>query len=79
MLALSQEFLKPVLGGVLLSMPLSLSAMNLLLQNFEYKIGLSWEIFVFTGLGTIIVALLTVSYQAIRAALVNPVKSLKSE
>jgi len=53
--------------------------MNTWLQDFTYRINLEWWFFALAGLVTLAVALLTVSYQAIKAALMNPVKSLKSE
>jgi putative ABC transport system permease protein len=49
------------------------------LQKYSYHTGLSWWIFAVTAAGAIIITLLTVSYQSIKAALMNPVKSLKSE
>jgi putative ABC transport system permease protein len=49
------------------------------LQNYNYRIGISWQVFVFAGLIAILIALITVSFQAIKAALANPVKSLRSE
>jgi putative ABC transport system permease protein len=53
--------------------------MNQWLQKFEYRITLSWWMFVMAGLITVFIAIATVSYQAIKAALANPVKSLRSE
>jgi putative ABC transport system permease protein len=49
------------------------------LQNFAYRIQINWWIFVLAGTGTIFIALFTISFQAIKAALANPVKSLRSE
>jgi putative ABC transport system permease protein len=49
------------------------------LTDFEYRIDISWQVFALAGGAAVIIALLTVSYQAIKAALMNPVKSLKSE
>jgi len=49
------------------------------LQNYEYRTALSWWIFVAAGSGAIVITLLTVSFQAIKAALANPVKSLRTE
>jgi ABC-type antimicrobial peptide transport system permease subunit len=49
------------------------------MQNFEYKVGLEWWVFVMAGVVAILIALLTVSFQSIKAALMNPVKSLRSE
>ena len=76
---LSKDFLKLVLVACLIAFPLGYWAMSLWLQDFVYRINISWWIFVFAGVGAIVIALLTVSYQAIKAALMNPVKSLKTE
>jgi putative ABC transport system permease protein len=53
--------------------------MNKWLQNFEYRTAISWWVFVLAGLAAVLIALLTVSYQAIKAAIANPVKSLRTE
>ena len=76
---LSKEFLKPVLVAFLIASPLAYFAMNQWLQGFVYRIDISWESFVFAGLCSTLIAFLTVSYQAIKAALMNPVESLKTE
>jgi putative ABC transport system permease protein len=49
------------------------------LQNYEYRINIHWWIFAISGLAAMMIALVTVSFQAIKAALANPVKSLRSE
>jgi putative ABC transport system permease protein len=76
---LSKDFLKLVLIACIIAFPLGYYAMNLWLQDFVYRINISWWVFVLAGISAIIIALLTVSYQAIKAALMNPVKSLKAE
>jgi len=76
---LSKDFLKPVLLAFLLASPLAFWAMQKLLLRFEYRIELSWWMFAVAGAVAVAVAFLTVSYQGVRAALVNPVKSLRSE
>ncbi|RYU97579.1 ABC transporter permease [Emticicia agri] len=76
---LSKDFLKLVLISIAIASPVAYYLMTQWLENFEYKVDISWWIFAASGLGAIVVALLTVGYQAIRAALVNPVKSLKTE
>ncbi|QJD78649.1 ABC transporter permease [Spirosoma rhododendri] len=76
---LSRDFLKLVLIAVIIASPLAWYAMHRWLQNFAYKIDLAWWLFALAGLLTTGIALLTVSFQSIRAALVNPVKSLRSE
>lgn len=76
---LSKDFLKPVLVAFVLASPLAFWAMQKLLLRFEYRIGLSWWIFAAAGASAVAIALVTVSYQGIKAALVNPVRSLRSE
>jgi ABC-type lipoprotein release transport system permease subunit len=78
-LLLSRDFLKLVLLSILIASPIAWYAMHQWLENFAYSTAIEWWIFAFTGLLAMSVALLTVSYQAIKAALVNPVKSLRSE
>jgi putative ABC transport system permease protein len=53
--------------------------MNKWLQNFAYRINISWWMFVLAGLVAVLIALFTISYQAIKAAIANPVKSLRTE
>jgi hypothetical protein len=77
--SLSKEFVVLVLGSLLVSVPVSYYFMRDWLQNYEYHIGLSAWIFIVAGLGTLLIALLTVSFQTIKASLANPVKSLRSE
>ncbi|MFA6085220.1 ABC transporter permease [Mucilaginibacter sp.] len=76
---LSKDFLKLVAIAIIVAVPLSIWAMNKWLQNYEYHITLSWWMFAMAGLITVFIAIATVSYQAIKAALANPVKSLRSE
>lgn len=76
---LSKDFLKLVGIAIVLAIPVSMWAMNKWLQKFEYRITLSWWMLALAGLITVIIAILTVSYQAVKAALANPVKSLRSE
>ena len=76
---LSKDFLQLVLLAFVMASPLAWWAMDNWLQDFEYRIKISWWIFAIGGLLAILIAFLTVSYQAIKAALMNPVKSLKSE
>jgi putative ABC transport system permease protein len=76
---LSMDFVKLVLIAILIASPIAWYGMNKWLQDFAYKVPVSWWIFVLSGLTAIIIALLTVSFQSIKAALMNPVKSLKSE
>jgi hypothetical protein len=76
---LSLSFLKPVAIALLIAFPVAWYAMNRWLQGFAYKIDIAWWMFAIAGLLTIGIALITVSYQSIKAALVNPVKSMRTE
>ncbi len=76
---LSGDFLKLVLVAIVIASPLAWYAMNWWLQDFAYKIDIEWWVFALAGLIAIGIALLTVSFQSIKAALMNPVKSLRSE
>lgn len=76
---LSKDFLKLVLIAIVLASPLAWYAMNQWLQDFAYKIDIEWWVFAGAGLLAVGVALLTVSFQSVKAALMNPVKSLRSE
>lgn len=76
---LSKEFIKLVFIAILISVPLSWWLMYSWLQNYAYKIELSWWYFALAGLITLLIAIQTVSFQAIKAAISNPVKSLRSD
>ena len=76
---MSKDFLKLVLISAIFAIPIAGWGMHLWLQDFAYRINISWWIFAAAGSGAIIIALITVSFQAIKAALTNPVKSLRSE
>ncbi|HRI62297.1 MAG TPA: ABC transporter permease, partial [Saprospiraceae bacterium] len=76
---LSKDFMKPVFFAFVLAAPLAFWAMQKLLLRFEYRIEMSWWMFAAAGAAAVAIALLTVSYQGVKAALVNPVKSLRSE
>lgn len=76
---LSKDFLKLVLLSILIGSPIAWYVMHNWLQGFAYRINIQWWMFAGAGLLAVIVAIVTVSYHAIRAALVNPVKSLRSE
>jgi len=76
---LSTDFLKLVLVAILIASPIAWYAMNQWLQNFTYRIDLAWWIFVLSGVLVVIVALLTVSFQSVSRATMNPVKSLRAE
>jgi len=76
---LSKDFLKLVGIAVLIASPLAWFAMNKWLQSFAYRIHINWTIFAITALAALLIALITISFQAIKAAIANPVKSLRSE
>ncbi|MEB2782374.1 ABC transporter permease [Algoriphagus sp. C2-6-M1] len=76
---LSGDFAKMVLVAIFIALPLSYYLTSNWLDGFAYKIDLRWWYFVGAGALTMLIALLTVSFQSIKAALMNPVKSLKSE
>jgi putative ABC transport system permease protein len=76
---LSRDFIKLVLLSILIASPLAWLAMHKWLQGFAYRIDISLWIFIGAGLIALFIAVVTVSFQTIRAAVANPVKSLKSE
>src|SRR6185503_2331193 len=76
---LSKEFLQLVLIAALVAFPLSWYGMTGWLKGYAYHIGISWLVFATAGGLASIIAIITVSFQAIRAALANPVLSLRSE
>ncbi|MDO1451047.1 ABC transporter permease [Rhodocytophaga aerolata] len=76
---LSKDFLKLVLVGNLIAWPIAWYIMHKWLENFAYQINISLWVFLVAGVLALLIALLTVSYQSIKAALANPVKSLRSE
>ncbi len=76
---LSGEFLKLIAISSLLAFPVAWYAMHSWLQNYAYHIAISWWVFVLAGAASILIALITISFQTIRAAVVNPIRSLRSE
>ena len=76
---LSKEFVRLIIVAFILAIPISYYFLNQWLNDFAYRIQIHWSVFLFAGLGMIVVALLTVSVQSIKAALANPVESLRSE
>jgi ABC-type antimicrobial peptide transport system permease subunit len=76
---LSKDFLELVLIALAIASPIAWYFMNQWLQDFAYRIHISWWVFALAGSGAMLIALITVSFQAIKAALANPVKSLRSE
>ena len=76
---LSKEFVVLVLLAIAIAIPLAWFAASKWLEDFTYRISIEWWVFVIAGLVTVLIALLTVSIQAIKAALTNPVKNLRTE
>lgn len=76
---LSRQFIILVLIALLIASPFAYWAMDNWLQSFAYKVGIEWWVFALAGVGMIAIAMLTVSFQSIRAVFMNPVKSLRSE
>jgi len=76
---LSRDFVRLVALSMLIAMPLAYLGMAEWLRNYPYHTALSWWIFISAGAGILIITLLTVSFQAIKAAMMNPVRSLRSE
>ncbi len=76
---LSKDFVVLVLISCFIAAPIAYFYLSNWLQKYEYRTNISWWVFVTSGLGALAITLLTVSYQAIKAAMMNPVKSLKTE
>ncbi len=76
---LSLDFVKLVIIALLIATPIAYYVMSQWIQNFAYRTDISWWIFVAAGMGALIITLITVSFQSIKAANANPVKSLKTE
>ena len=76
---LSANFLKPIIIALLIAFPIAWYAMNSWLEGFAYKVDLEWWVFAIAGIATLFIALLTVSYQSVKASFSNPVTSLRSE
>jgi len=76
---LSADFLKLIFISLIVSIPLAWLATAKWLENYPYRIGLSWWLFASSGLLVILIALITISFQSIKSAVANPVKSLRTE
>jgi len=76
---LSVDFLKLVLIASLIAFPVAWWAMHKWLQDFAYRVNMGWWVFAIAGISSVIIALATISFQAIKAAMANPVKSLRTE
>lgn len=76
---LSKDFLKLVLVSIIIASPIAWYVMHQWLQDFAYRIDISWWVFALAGAAALFVALATVSFQAVKAAIANPIKSLRTE
>jgi putative ABC transport system permease protein len=76
---MSEDFIVLVVISLLIATPVAYYFMHGWLQHYTYHAEISWWVFAATSAGAIVITLLTVSYQSIKAALANPVKSLRSE
>ncbi|RIA11075.1 putative ABC transport system permease protein [Flavobacteriaceae bacterium MAR_2010_72] len=76
---LSTDFIKLVLISFVIATPIAYWFMNKWLQDFAFRIDINWWVFILTGIIALLIALVTLSFQAIRAAISNPVKSLRTE
>ena len=76
---LSKDFIQLVLFSLIIAFPVAWYTMNKWLEGFAYRINISWWVFAIAGITAILIAFITVSFQAIKAAVANPVKSLRTE
>jgi len=76
---LSKNFILLVLIAIALAAPIAWLAMHYWLQGFAYRVAISWWVFAVSGIGAILIAFITISFQSVKAALLNPVNSLRSE
>jgi len=76
---LSKDFLKLIIIAAVIAFPLAWYAMRNWLQDFAYRVNIAWWVFIIAGASAVLIALVTISVQAIKAAVANPVKSLRSE
>jgi putative ABC transport system permease protein len=76
---LSKDFIKLIVTSLIIAIPAAYFAGNKWLQNYPYRITQSWWLFASAGILVVLIALFTVSFQSIKAAIANPVKSLRTE
>ncbi|WP_276483189.1 ABC transporter permease [Paraflavitalea pollutisoli] len=76
---LVNNFLKLIILSFLIAIPLGWWLMNRWLQDYSYRISITWDVFLVAGVAILVIALLTICYQSIRAAIASPIKSLRSE
>jgi putative ABC transport system permease protein len=76
---LSIDFVRLVVISLVIATPVAWYAMSYWLKGYAYRIHIGWGVFVLAGVLAVVIALVTVSFQAVRAAMANPVRSLRSE
>jgi ABC-type antimicrobial peptide transport system permease subunit len=76
---LSKDFLKLVMISFLIACPVAWWMMHNWLQDYPYRVPIQWQVFLFAGMLSLLISILTVSYQSIKAAIANPVRSLRTE
>src|SRR5690606_22890165 len=76
---LGKDFMKLVFFGFLISVPISWYGMSKWLEDFAFRVEISWDIFLLAGLGAGLIAAVSVAGQAVKAALANPIRSIKNE
>jgi ABC-type antimicrobial peptide transport system permease subunit len=76
---LSADFIKLVVMAIVMASPIAWWVMSSWLKDFEYRIQIQWWVFAAAGILCVLIAVLTVSFQAVKAAVANPVKSLRTE
>jgi putative ABC transport system permease protein len=76
---LSKDLIKPVIIGTLIALPAAYWVMSKWLENFAYRVSMDWWLFAISAFAGVLIALVTVSFQSIKAALANPVKSLRTQ
>ena len=76
---LSRDFILLVFLSILLAVPLAFYFTNQWLQQYDYRIEVAWWVFAVTGIGALAITLITVGHQSVKAALMDPVNSLRSE
>ena len=76
---LASDFIKLVIIAIVIATPVAWYVMNKWLQDFAYKINIGWPVFAMAGMLAIVIAVITISFQSIKAAIANPVESLRTE
>lgn len=76
---LTKELIRWIIIANIIALPIAYFAMKAWLQNFAYRVTIDWRMFILAGLLALVIALVTVSFQSIKAALANPIDSLRYE